>query len=86
MVCNSYIEFLLIIDYLSGVLGRMQRYIKYRGNQCSESETLDFETPKSGSVIICKDSDHVKTLISTVFNNLVILKNDVIYLQLVNKQ
>jgi len=71
----------------------MQRYIKYRGNQCSESETLDFETPRSGSVIICKDSDHdpssnkhVKTLISTVFNNLVILKNDVIHLQLVNKQ
>ncbi len=74
---------------------RHVRYIKYRGNQCSESETLDFETPGpgSGSIIICKDSDHdpssnkqVKTLISTVFNNLVILKNDVIYLQLVNKQ
>jgi hypothetical protein len=70
----------------------MQRYIKYRGNQCSESETLDFETPRSGSVIIWKDSDHdpssnklVKTLIS-IFNNLVILKNDVIYLQLENKQ
>ncbi len=70
----------------------MQRYIKYRGNQCSESETLDFETPRSGFVIIWKDLDHdpssnklVKTLIS-IFNNLVILKNDVIYLQLENKQ